>query len=127
MATDTPFAELRIAADPRLLRVARVTAAALAADLAFTLQDVDDLRVGVDELAAAAIEGCGPGEVLELRFEVVGDAIEVSGRVAGAGAPADLHAVARDLLGIVADHHQLDVEGDDRIFRLSKRAAANET
>lgn len=119
-----PHAELRIPTDPRLLRVARVTAAALAAELPFTVQDIEDLRVAVDELSAAVIEGCGPDGTLELRFAVVDDALSVEGRVAGAGAPPELHPVAVDLLGLVAETHELGVDGDDRIFRFSKRAGA---
>ncbi|HEX2575394.1 MAG TPA: hypothetical protein VHK88_03535, partial [Aquihabitans sp.] len=112
-------AELRIPSDPRLLRVARVTAAALAAELPFTVQDIEDLRVAVDELAAAVIDGCGPDGVLDLSFAVDGDRLQVTGRVPGAGEPAQLHPVAVDLLGLVADGHQLGTDGDDRIFTFS--------
>jgi hypothetical protein len=120
-----PHAELRIPADPRLLRIARVTAAALGVELAFTVQDVEDLRVAVDELAAAAIEGCDPDQILELTFQVNDQDLEVSGRVAGAGAPIALHPVASDLLGLVADRHELAQDGDDRVFSFSKRAGAS--
>lgn len=118
-------AELRIPTDPRLLRVARVTAAAIAADLPFTVQDIEDLRVAVDELAAAVIDGCGPDGTLELRFEVGDDELRVDGRVRGAGAPLELHPVAVDLLGLVADGHELAADGDDRVFRFTKRAVAS--
>lgn len=120
---DHRHADLRIPADVRLLRVARVTAASLAADLPFTVGDVEDLRVAVDELAAAAIDGCAPDAVLNLHFEVDGDALVVSGRVVGAGAAPELHSVALDLLGLVADGHSLGTDGDDRVFRFTKRPA----
>jgi hypothetical protein len=116
-------AELRIPADPRLLRVARVTAAALAAELPFTLQDIEDLRVAVDELAALAIDGVHVDSMLDLHFEVDGEELYVSGRVVGAGEPADLHPVAVDLLGLVADGHEMGTDGDDRVFRFTKRTA----
>ncbi|CAN5909426.1 anti-sigma regulatory factor [soil metagenome] len=117
-------AELRIPADLRLLRVARVTAAALAAELPFTLQDIEDLRVAVDELAALAIDGVDDGSSLELRFEVADAELHVTGRVRGAGEPAALHPVAIDLLGLVADSHEVGIDGDDRVFRFTKRTAA---
>ncbi len=119
-----PHAELRIPSDPRLLRVARVTAAAMAAELPFTVQDIEDLRVAVDELAAAAIEGVSPDGVLDLRFQVDGDELLVTGRVRAAGPPAELHAVAVDLLGLVADGHELGTDGEDRVFRFTKRSGA---
>lgn len=118
-------AELKIPSDPRLLRVARVTAAALAAELPFTVQDIEDLRVAVDELAAAAIDGCGPDSVLELRFEVADSQLRVSGRVPDGGPPTELHPVAADLLGLVADGHELGVDGPDRIFSFTKRSGAS--
>ena len=66
---------LRIATQPGQLRFARVTAATLAGDLPFTLRAVEDLRVAVDELAAAAIDGCDEDDQLLLTFSVDGDAV----------------------------------------------------
>lgn len=116
-------ADLSIPADVRLLRVARVTAASLAAELPFTVGDVEDLRVAVDELAAAVIDGCPADAVLGLHFEVDEDALVVTGRVAGAGAVPELHSVALDLLGLVADGHEIGTDGEDRVFRFTKRSA----
>ncbi|HRW36459.1 MAG: hypothetical protein KDB04_00145 [Acidimicrobiales bacterium] len=114
---------LEVPADPRLLRVARVAVASVAAELPLTLQDVEDLRVAVDELAAALIEGCGPDATLRLEVAVDGDAIDVRGQVAGAGPLPALHPVAQDLLGLVAPGHELGDDGRDRTFRLRRRAA----
>lgn len=121
MGADHRHAELRLPADPHLLRVARVAVASLAAELPFTLQDIEDLRIAVDELAAVAIDGCGPDAFLDLRFEIDDDRLVVSGRVAGAGDPPAMHAVAADLLALVAEGHQIGVDGGDRVFRFSKR------
>lgn len=123
MGTGDQHAELRLPADPRLLRVARVAAASVAAELPFTLQDIEDLRIAVDELAAVAIDGCPPDAELALRFELSNGGIEVSGRVAGAGAPPEIHAVAADLLRLVAEGHELGEEDGDRVFRFAKKPA----
>ncbi len=119
-------AELRIPADPRMLRLARVNVAALASELPFTLQDIEDLRVAVDELSAALIDGCSPSDMLDLAFEVIDGGIEVNGRVAGAGAPTDLHPVAADLLGLVAEGHVLAADGPDRVFHFAKRTGSRD-
>jgi hypothetical protein len=112
---------LEVPADAALLRVARVTVASVAAELPLTLQDVEDLRVAVDELAAVAIEGCDPARTLRLEISVEGEALEVVGRVAGAGPLLELHPVARDLLGLVAPGHELADDGTDRTFRFARR------
>lgn len=122
MATRRPVV-LELPADPGLLRVARVTVASVAAQLPLTLQDVEDLRVAVDELAAVIIDGCDLDRVLRLEVSVEGEALVVVGRVVGAGPLAELHPVAADLLGLVAPGHELAVEGDDRTFRLVRRAS----
>lgn len=127
MPTDHRHVELTLPADPRLLRVARVAAASMAAELPFTLQDVEDLRIAVDELAAVVIDGCTPDESLHLRFEIIGDELVVHGRVPGAGAAPELHAVAADLLGLVATGHELGVDGADRVFRFAKGPMAADT
>lgn len=114
---------LELPATNALLRVARVTVASVAADLPFTLQDVEDLRIAVDELAAVAIEGCSEGDVLRLEITATGEGVTVVGRVAGVGPVPELHPVAIDLLGLVAPGHELGTEGADRTFRFAKRAA----
>lgn len=121
MPTHRPVV-LQLPADPSLLRVARVTVASAAAELPFTLEDVEDLRVAVDELAAAVIEGCDPTATLSLEIVVDGDAVSVSGRVAGVGELPELHPVAADLLAMLAPGHELGLDGDDRTFRLTKQA-----
>jgi len=113
--------QLNIVANARMLRFARVTAATLAADLSFSIEEIEDLRVAVDELAAAAIEGCDESAMLHLSFDVVGGSgLVVEGEVPGAGDAPDLHPVARDLLELLADEYMLSASDGTRMFRLTK-------
>lgn len=121
MVTTNRPVVLQLPADPALLRVARVTVASVAAALPLTLQDVEDLRVAVDELAAVVIDGCDPDVTLSIEVAVVDGAVVVSGRVVGVGPAPELHPVAVDLLGLVAPDHELGSDGDDRWFRFAKR------
>ena len=116
--------ELHLPADPHLLRVARVTVAAVAASLPFTIQEIEDLRIAVDELAARAIEGLAPDSTLEL--EVVADAaaVTVAGRVPGAGPLPPLHPVAAELLAMTKIEQDDPPGAADRAFRFTKRAEA---
>ncbi|MCU1370309.1 MAG: Anti-sigma factor [Ilumatobacteraceae bacterium] len=113
--------ELNLPADPRLLRVARLTVASVAADLPLTLEDVEDLRIAVDELAALAIDGCGPDATLQLQIAADERAVTVVGRVAGAGPFPPMHPVAAELIAMVAVDHEMGSDGDDRTFRFTKR------
>lgn len=115
---------LHLPADPNLLRVARVTVAAVAATLPFTLQDVEDLRIAVDELSARSIDGAGPGATLELVI-TAGDAeVTVAGSVPGAGPLPPLHPVAAELIAMTGIEQEPAVDGPDRAFRFTKRAQA---
>ncbi len=121
MALDRPV-RLDLPAHPSLLRVARVAAASLAAELPFTLQDIEDLRIAIDELAALAIDGCGPDATLALTLRISNREVEVEGRVGGAGAMPAPHPVAADLLDLVVPGYELATDGDDRVFRFTKAA-----
>jgi len=122
MASTPRPVELHLPADPHLLRVARVTVAAVAAALPFTLQDIEDLRIAVDELAARSIEGLGPDATLELEI-VAGDAdVTVAGRVPGAGPRPPGAAAAADLLAMTGIEQEGGPDQPDRAFRFTKRA-----
>jgi anti-sigma regulatory factor (Ser/Thr protein kinase) len=122
MAPNLRPVELRLPADAHLIRVARLTVAAVAATLPFTLEEVEDIRIAVDELAALAIDGCGPDRTLVLEVQADGGALSVTGRVAGAGPLPPLHPVAAELIAMVAVDLELGPEGEDRTFRFTKHA-----
>lgn len=124
-STDTADAagvRLVIPAESRYLRLARLTAAGLAGDLGYGTDAIEDLRIAVDELCAAVIEGCAPGAELTVRYRDVDGVLLVDGVCDDAeSSPPELHAVARELLAMLADEY--DVGGGDhgRTFRLVKR------
>jgi len=122
VARGEPSVRLLIPSSVRHLRLARVTASTMASDLSFDLQDIEDLRVAVDELSALLIEDCPPDAVLELKFDAVDGGLRINGRIEAAGLPAPtLHPVARELLELVADDYQFSPEVDSRSFQLTKR------
>jgi len=117
-----PGIRLTIPAEFRYLRLARVTAAAIAADLDFSVQDIDDVRVAVDELSALLIEDAGPGSELEICFDVSQPRLSGEGRVTGGStAEPKLHPVAAELLALVVDHYEVSVDRDGRMFRFWKQ------
>jgi hypothetical protein len=117
-----PAIRLTIPAELRYLRLARVTAAAIAADLDFSVQDIDDVRVAVDELSALLIEDAGPGSELEICFTPSLTGIASEGRMSGGSTTEPkLHPVAAELLALVVDRYDVSVDRQGRMFRFSKQ------
>lgn len=119
---------LTVPADVRYLRLARVAAAAVAADLEFSVEDIDDVRVAVDELSAILIEDAADGAELEICFAVSGAELAVEGHVVGGTLEeADVHPVAAELLALVVDRYDLAVDrGRGRTFRFWKKQGGDE-
>jgi anti-sigma regulatory factor (Ser/Thr protein kinase) len=122
---EEPSVRLTIPARSRYLRLARLTAAGIASDLGFTLQGIEDVRIAVDEACAILIEACGTDEhnhhELDLHYGIVGDKLLIEGRSnCGAGQPVEMHAVARELLEMTADEHEVHTVEGGRAFRLVK-------
>jgi serine/threonine-protein kinase RsbW len=74
--------ELAIPAQPVLLQLVRMTAGVVAARADLDLDDIEDLRLAVDELCLALIGPTGHGGRLLLRYRWDDDAIEISCTVA---------------------------------------------
>ena len=60
------------------VRVVRLTAAAVASRFRFDVEEIEDIRVAVDELASVVIEA-GSGSEITLTFSNLGDTFAVAG------------------------------------------------
>ena len=78
--------DMRLPASSAYLSVLRTATAGLAARLDFTLDEIEDLRIAVDEACAMLLPQAGPEGVLECRFELAGSALRVTVAVPAAGA-----------------------------------------
>jgi serine/threonine-protein kinase RsbW len=75
---DEDLVVLTVPADGAYLSVLRTASAGLAARLHFTLDDIEDLRIAVDE-ACAMLLVAAPGDAeLTCRFEVAGETLTVA-------------------------------------------------
>lgn len=113
---------LAVPATPELLRLARVTASGLASRLGFTYDEVQDLRLAIEELCFALVGNGQAGGMLRLRYTVLSEALEVEGQAylgpaADGGAPR-LTELSERILDALVDEHSLD---DGPRFRLVKR------
>lgn len=77
-ATPSDHVELRVPASSAYLAVLRTAAAGLAARLDFTLDDIEDLRIAVDEACALLLPLATTGAQLTCRFDVQEAALQVS-------------------------------------------------
>ena len=70
--------EIRLPADSAYLAVLRTATAGLAARLDFTLDEIEDLRIAVDEASAMLLPSALPGSQLTCRFSLGDDELEVT-------------------------------------------------
>ncbi len=112
-----------IPATPSYLQVLRLVAAGLASRLAFTIDEIEDLKIAVDELSAYLTGAQGRDGTLEISFEVDGSAITITGT--GRSAPGDrvrtdLTEFSKMILETVVDSATLELAGDVPTFTLVK-------
>jgi serine/threonine-protein kinase RsbW len=69
---------VRMPADGAYLSVLRTATAGLAARLDFTLDDIEDMRIAVDEACAMLLSQAIPGSSLECSFTLSGDDMTIS-------------------------------------------------
>jgi serine/threonine-protein kinase RsbW len=118
--------ELVLPADTRLVRVARLVSSGVATAAGFDVEQVEDLRIAVDELCAALIEG-GDGSPLLLSFELAPDRVGVLGSTPS-GPTAEFEperlSLSRQILEVVVDDHEIDTDHGRINVRLTKRGDA---
>jgi anti-sigma regulatory factor (Ser/Thr protein kinase) len=119
--TETATGEIRlgIPAAPEYLRLARLAVADVGARAGWSYEDIDDLRIAVDELCYAIGAGAEHGR-LTLVYRVSESSIEVEGSGEGTTPLAAPGELARAIIAAVVDVFELDVDG--RSFRFTKRA-----
>lgn len=122
--------KLSVPAAPEHVRLVRLIAAGLATRLEFTLDDIDDLKIGVDELCAYLTGLHGRSGSIEIRFLIDDDRIEVHG--VGHFGPGDkvrtdLTELSRQILQTVADTATLEERDGIPQFALTKQRRSSET
>ena len=124
---------LAVPATPEFLRLARVTASGLASRLGFTYDEVEDLRLAIDELCFVLIGTQGRQGTVELRYAMVPGALEVEGIGSFTDEDSDgsavdgstdvaLAAFSQQILSALLDDYAVYRDDEGRsCFRLLKR------
>lgn len=119
--------ELRFPARADNIVLARLTAAAVAARAGFGVEDIEDLRLAVEELCLCLVPADGAGQ-LSLTFTRGDDLIEISAATDGSGTGHRLPEVdrnadlsARILDALVDEHGETGDGGRSRLWLRKRR------
>lgn len=114
---------INIPASPMYLQVVRLVAAGLATRLEFTIDEIEDLKIAVDEMSAYFTGANGRLGTIEVRFNVGDDRLEITGVgrfEAGEKVRTDLTEFSRMILETVADSASLRQLDGTPTFNLTK-------
>jgi serine/threonine-protein kinase RsbW len=122
---DGDVVEVRVPADVAYVSTLRLTAAALAARCDLTVDDIEDLRLAVDEASALLLPHAGTGATLDARFELARGNLQVHASVLASdtGEP-DRHGFAWTVLGALASSVEVSRDDGRLGITLSKRREA---
>lgn len=113
---------LELPLDLRVIRIARLVAGGLGATVGFDIEDIDDLRIAVDEGCGALFE-IGDGSPVNLTFAVEEQQVEVAGRTPSQTPHFDStrFRLSEQILSAACDGHSWGVDRGVAYFTLQKR------
>jgi len=115
---------LEVPAAPEYLRISRIMAAGVASRVGFTLDEVEDLRIAIDEVCFSLVGAKGRAGTISLRYLLDDDqlAVEGVGRFTdGLGNDPVVSALSDQILAAVVDECELSTGEEGPAFRLVKR------
>jgi serine/threonine-protein kinase RsbW len=120
---------IAVPASGAYLGVLRTATAGLAARLHFTLDEIEDLRIAVDEACAILLAVADLDAELACRFTVTNNTLKVDASVPASGSAIRMptgESFAWQVLSALADEVSADVTGQRATIRLTKRRPAND-
>lgn len=115
---------LDVPATPEFLHLARVTASGLASRLGFSFEEVDDLRLALDEVCFALIGSHGRAGSVQLRYSVSDGNLHIEGKGNFASYNPDLllSEFSQKILSALVDEYDLyRDDAESPCFRVVKR------
>jgi serine/threonine-protein kinase RsbW len=113
-----------VPASPEFLRISRIMAAGVASRVGFTLDEVEDLRIAIDEVCFSMVGARGRVGTITLRYLLDTDqlVVEGTGRFSdGLGNGPTVSALSNQILAAVVDECELSAGEEGPQFRLVKR------
>jgi hypothetical protein len=119
---------LTVPAALEYVRIVRLTASGVASRLGFDVEEVEDLRVAVDELASLVVESAD-GSELAVQFAVRDDILRIEGeaRLADGKADVGVDDLTAQILAAVVDEWDLHAQDGNVRFACTRRVPAPPT
>ena len=126
---DTAEIDINVPADGAYLSVLRTAAAGLAARLNFTLDDIEDLRIAVDEACSILLAQAVPDSRLTCSFHMTEDSVTVRAGVRAASPRIPSRdGFAWAVLSALASRVEFDVRAPDQLLiELSHQRPGNDS
>lgn len=118
---DEGAVSLTVPAQPEYLRLVRLAAADCGTRANLSIEDVEDLRIAVDELTYAVLGDEPADQLLTLKYTAAPGLVEIEGSIPAPGLPVEMDEVSKSIIGAVVDEHEVVDDGVTRRFRLTKR------
>ena len=116
---------LVVPASPEYLRLVRLTAAGLASRLGFTFDEVEDLRIAVDELCFHLLgdggDPSGDARTMDLTYSAGTDFIAITGKTGLTGQAPEPSELSEQILDALVDEHEVSGDNGMITFRLKKQ------
>ena len=117
--------EIRVPADPAYVATLRLSAASLAARCDLTIDDIEDLRLAVDEACALLLPHAADGSTLDAVFVLDRGHLAVTASIAARGsadgATIDRSGFAWTVLGALASSVDIDARDGRLAITVTKR------
>ena len=120
MDPSAPVVEVRIPPDPAYVRIARLAAGDMGGRVGFSIDELDDVRLAVDELCSILI-GAG-GHVLALRMQIQERTLIIEGRTPDPRAVIEASDLSEMLLRALVDSWSLSNQDREVCFEMHKQA-----
>jgi len=115
---------LRFPASLEYIRLARLVASGLAAQMNFALDDIEDLRIAVDELCSALVEAAANRtSTVTVSFRIEGQQIHMEADVptAASNGAYVIDDISAHILRAAVDRHELEQAAERLVARMSKQ------
>jgi serine/threonine-protein kinase RsbW len=113
---------LTVPGRPEFLRLVRLAAADAGTRAELSIDDVEDLRIAVDELTYALLGDEPSSEILTLTYSAAPGIVEIEGSIPAGGASVEVSQLSQSIIGAVVDTHEIVDDGVTRRFRFTKRS-----